>query len=108
MSNWGIISKIAWVSGIIFMVFTVLAAVINYELDKVLYLSTAPASLIDYSLLAAMLPFLVAAVLSFVVAAYSSQGAKSADEKEPEAQEKKTQETETQPDVEDVFKETPT
>ena len=58
MNNWRIINKIAMVFGIIFIVFTVLAAVINYELDKVLYESAAPASLFTYSFLTAMLPFL--------------------------------------------------
>ena len=47
MINWKIINKIALVFGIVFIVFTVLAAVINYELDKVLYSSAAPASFID-------------------------------------------------------------
>jgi len=108
MDNWKIISKIAWASGIVFIVFTVLAAVLNYELSKVLYEAAAPASLFTYTYLTAMLPFLVAVVLSFVVAVFSSQAAKSAGEKEPEAQEKPTHEAETQPDVEDIFKETPT
>ena len=50
-----------------------------------------------------MLPFLLAAVLSFLVAAFSSKAAKSAAEKEPEAQEK-----ETQPEPEGVFTKPPT
>ncbi len=88
--------------------FTGLAAVINYELDKVQYSSAAPASFIDYSIVTAMLPYLVFAVLSFAVYAFSSQAAKSAAEKEPEAQEKEIQQTEIQPEPEDVFTETPT
>ena len=104
MNSWKLVKKIAIVFGIVFIVFTVLAAVINYELSKVLYEAAAPASLFTYSVLTAMLPFLVAAVFSFVVAALSSQAAKSADEKETEAQEKKIQETETQPEPEDLFK----
>lgn len=108
MVNWRIINKFALVSGIVFIVFTVLAGFINYEIDKLLYSSAAPASFIDYTILAAMLPFLVFAVLSFVVVALSSRAIKSEAEKEPEAQEKEIQETETQPEPEDVFTETST
>jgi large-conductance mechanosensitive channel len=90
----------------------VLAAVFNYELNKVLYTSAAPASLFEYSVLVAILPFLLAAILSFVVAVLGSQAAKAADEKEPEMQEKKMAEPEMQnaetQETEDVFKETPT
>ena len=96
------IKKIAVMFGIVFIVFTGLAALINYEFDKVAYSSSIPASFIEYSMFTAMLPFLLAAVLSFVLAALSSREAKSAAEKEP-----KTQKTETQ-ETEDVFKETPT
>ena len=38
MNNWKIIKKFALVFGIVFIVFTVLAGVINYEFDKVLYI----------------------------------------------------------------------
>ena len=100
MNNWRIINKIAFVFGIVFIVFTALAAVINYEFSKVLYESAAPASLFTYTILIAMLPFLVAAVLSFTVYALSSHAAKSEAEKETETQEK-----ETQPEPEDVFTE---
>ena len=97
-------------SGIVFAVFTVLAAVFSYQLNKVLYTSSAPASLFVYSVLVAMLPFLLAAVISFVVAFVISSAAKSEDEEEPEAEEKKTEVTggKTESDIEDVFKETPT
>jgi len=98
MNNWKIINKFAVVFGIIFTVFTVLAAVINYELNKVLYVPGTPASLFEYNVLTAMLPFLLAAVLSFVVAALGSQAAKSAQEKE----------TETQPKPQAASEETPT
>jgi large-conductance mechanosensitive channel len=103
MVNWKIINKFAVVSGIVFIVFTVLAGFINYQIDKLAYTSAAPANFIDYTIFAAMLPFLVFAVLSFVVAALSSQAAKSAAEKEPEAQK-----TKTQPEPEDIFTETTT
>ena len=112
MINWKIVNKFAIVFGIIFIVFTVLAAVFSYELNKVLYTSAAPSSLFYYSLLSAMLPYLLAAILSIVVAVLGSQAAKAAEEKEPEMQEKKKPETEMQEketrEVEDVFKETPT
>jgi biotin transporter BioY len=69
----------------------VLAAVINYELDQVEYLATVPASLIETSILTAMLPYLVAAILSFAVAFLISRAIKSEAEKEPETQEKETE-----------------
>ncbi len=108
MVNWRIISKIAFAFGLIFIVFTVLASFINYELDKLQYSSAAPASFIDYSIITAMLPYLVLAVLSFAVYALSSRTTESEAQKEPEAQEKEIQKTETQPEPEDVFTETPT
>lgn len=107
MNNWRIINKIALVFGIVFVVFTVLAAVINYELDKLSYSSLAPASFFYYSFITAMLPYLVFAVLSFVVYALTLRTIKSEAETEPEAQEKETQQTEKQPEPEDIFNETP-
>jgi len=123
MNNWKLVKKITIVFGIVSIVFIVLAAITNYELNHILYLSSAPASLFDYSITIAMLPFLFVAVLSFVLAFLSSRAAKSETE-ETEAQEKEAkeqaeaeaqaeaevsaQETETEPDAEDVFKETPT
>src|SRR5208283_3501589 len=108
MNNWRLIKILAIVSGIVCIVFTVLAAYVSYKLNHTLYTSLAPASLFDYSILAALLPFLFAAILSFIVAGFSARAAKSEVEKEPEVQEKETQKPETQPGVEDVFKETPT
>jgi biotin transporter BioY len=102
MNNWKIINKFAVVFGIIFIVFTVLSAVINYELNKVLYTSAAPASLFVYSILTAMLPFLVAAVLSFAVAALISRTIKSEAEKEPETQKTETQ-AKQEADVEETL-----
>jgi large-conductance mechanosensitive channel len=83
-------------------VFAGLAALINYEFNQVYYTSAAPASLIEYSVFATMLPFLLAAVVLFAVAALSSREAKSAAKKEP-----KTQKTEAQ-EIGDAFKEMPT
>jgi TRAP-type C4-dicarboxylate transport system permease small subunit len=101
MNNWKIINKFAVVFGIIFIVFTVLSALMNYELNKVLYAPGVPASLFYYNMIVAMLPFLLAAVLSFVVAALGSQATKSAAEKEK-------QESETQPKPQAASEETPT
>ena len=99
-------------SGIVFIVFTVLAGFINYQIDKLLYSSAAPANFIDYTIFAAILPFLVFAVVSFVVVALSLSAIKSEAKKETEMQPKQEEEaekeTETQPEPEDVFTETPT
>ena len=83
-------NKIANVFGIVFVVFSVLAAIISYELDTTLYSAAAPAIFIGLSALTAMLPFIVAAVLSFVVAAIISKSTKSEVEKEPVTQTKLT------------------
>ena len=98
MVNWKLISKFSLVFGVVFIVFAVIAGVINYQMDKLQYSSQVPMSFIDYSVIAAMLPFLVAAVISFVVVVLSPQDAKSAEEKEPETQttlETSTEETPT-------------
>ena len=79
MNNARIINKIAFIFGIIFIVFTVLAVVINYELSKARYVGAPPASLFTYSYLTAMLPFLVAAVLSFLAAFLITRTTKSQD-----------------------------
>ena len=105
MVNWRIINKFALVSGIVFIVFTVLAGFINYEIDKLLYSSAAPASFIDYTILAAMLPFLAAAVLSFTAYAFTQSAAKSEVEQETETPEKEMQQTEMKPEPEEVFEE---
>jgi len=107
--NSKIISKFAWVFGIIFIVFAVLVGVFNYEYDKAYFTSAAPASIFEYGVLIAIWPYLLAAVLLFVVAIFGSRAAKSTEEKEPEMQETKTQEPETQEqETEDLFKETQT
>jgi large-conductance mechanosensitive channel len=85
-------------------VFSGLAALTNYELNGVLYTSSAPVSLFVYTILTTVLPFLLGAVISFVVAALSSQQEKLADEKETETQPKATEAAETQPTPEEDFK----
>ncbi len=74
--------------GVVFVVFSGLAAFINYELDTTLYSSAAPAIFIVLSVLTAMIPFIVSAVLSFAVAFITSNAAKSVAKKEPETQTK--------------------
>ena len=108
MDKWSTIKKFALWFGIVFIVFTVLAALVNLEFDRAYYTTAAPAAITIYSVIAAMLPYLVAAVLLFLAAFLIPRTIKSEDEKEPEAQEKETEETETQSDLEDVLKETPT
>lgn len=80
--------------------FTGLAAILNYELDKLTYSSAAPTIFFVYTILIAILPFLLAAVISFVVAAISSQAAKSTAKKQSEIHGKESGETETQPELE--------
>ena len=102
MNSWKLLRKVAIIFGIVSIVFTVLSAYINYELNHLLYMPTAPASLFEYNVILAMLPFLFAVILSFLVAFYSSRAANSAAETETQEKEK----LETQPEQEkDVFTE---
>ena len=84
--------------GIIFVIFSAFAAIINYELVTTMYSSAVPALFIGMSLLTAMLPFIVSAVLSFAVANITSKIEKSVPEKQQVPQVKQ--------DVD--FEETPT
>ena len=68
MDNWKIVSQIASGFVIVFAVFAVLAALINFEINSYEYGSSAPAGFIQYNALASMLVYLLFAVLSFVVA----------------------------------------
>jgi hypothetical protein len=79
------------VFGIVFIVFSGLVAIINYELDTTLYTSAAPAIFIGLSILIAMLPFIISAVLSFAMAAFISHTIKSKAGKETETQKTETQ-----------------
>ncbi len=83
--------------------FTVLAALLNYAINRVMYTSAAPLELFAYNLIIAMLPFLTAAVVSFVVAALSGQQEKEELEKEQDT----TKTAGTQPEL-DTFTEKPT
>ena len=81
------INKIANVFGIVFIVFSGFAAIINYEIYTTLYTSAAPVIFVVMSILSAMLPFLVSAILSFAVAVIISRTVKSEVEKAAEMRE---------------------
>jgi len=68
MNNWKIVSQIASVFGVVFMVFAVFAALVNYEMLSIEYGSQAPAAFIQISAVDSMVVYLLFAVLSFVVA----------------------------------------
>jgi hypothetical protein len=68
----------------VFAVFTVIVAILNYELDTLIYTSAAPRNFIQLSIVAAMMPYLISAVLSFLVAFIVSSATKSANKKETE------------------------
>jgi len=85
MDNWKIINKIAKIFGIIFVVFSALAAVVNYELATTMYSSAAPAVFIALTVLTATIPFIASAALSFTVAFVAPQSSETT-EKIPETQ----------------------
>jgi hypothetical protein len=87
INNWGIIKKFSLWFGVVFAFFTFLAAVTNYGYNNVIYTSAAPVSLFIYSVLIAILPYLLAAVISFLVFAFSSKELESTVEKELKPQE---------------------
>ena len=93
--------------GIAFIVFAGFAALTNYELNRVMYTSAAPASLFVYNIFTSILPYLLGAVISFVVFTFSSHEETSATEKETEIQKEETKEAEKEPAPEDAFEETP-
>jgi len=76
MNNWKTIGQIASSFGIIFIAFAALAAFFEYETLSYLYGTVAPVGFIQFSVLNAMLPYLMLAVLSFIVAAASRRHTK--------------------------------
>jgi len=68
--------------GIVFVVFSALATVINYELIMNSYLSVPPSKFIIFTILTTILPFLTGAVVSFIVAGVTSSAMSSADQME--------------------------
>ncbi len=75
MNNWKNISQIAVIFSIVFIIFAVVTAIINYQ-GITLYSPLAPTSYVLINIISAMLPFILFAVLSFVVAAIGSRAAK--------------------------------
>jgi hypothetical protein len=66
--NIRIIGQIASIFGIIFVVFAAFAAIVNYEGITAQYGSSIGIEVLQYTLLTAMLPYLLYAALSFTVA----------------------------------------
>jgi preprotein translocase subunit SecG len=73
MNNWKVISRIAALFGITFIVFTILTAFINYQALTIQYTIFVPQDLIQVNTILSMLPYLLFAILSFIVAAVSSR-----------------------------------
>lgn len=85
INNWKIVQKIALGLGAVFAVFTVIAAILNYQLDNLIYnTSQVPKNFIPLSIVNAIIPYLISAILSFLVAFIVSSATKSADKKETE------------------------
>jgi len=63
-----IIGQIASIFGIIFVVFAAFAAIVNYEGITAQYGSSVGIEVLQYTVLTAMLPYLLYAALSFTVA----------------------------------------
>ena len=77
--------------GIVFVVFSGLAALINYEYSITYYTSAVPAKIIEFGVLMAMLPYVVSAILSFAIAGIISRALNSGAEKETEIQKTEAQ-----------------
>ncbi len=84
-------------SGIVFIIFAAIVAVLSYEIDLLQYTSAAPVNFIRLSVVASMMPYLVSAVISFVVAFLTANAIKSADEKMMENQVETNPKQEAQP-----------
>jgi hypothetical protein len=76
MNNWKIVNQIAFSFGIVFIVFAIFAALLNFEINSIAYGSNAPPAFIQLSALGSMLVYLLSAVLSFVVAWITMSSAK--------------------------------
>jgi large-conductance mechanosensitive channel len=97
MSNWKIISQIATGFGIVFIVFAIFAAWINYEIYSIEYGSAAPAAFIQASTVNSMLVFILFAVLSFIVAWITMRSSKEkVSEEMPSAMPEPKHETQTE------------
>jgi len=87
------IQKITLIFGIVFLVFSGLAALITYQIDKLMYSSAAPASFIELGILQSMLPFLAFAAVSFVAMGLIWGQTKPTAETELETEKQPAQET---------------
>ena len=110
LNNWKIIGQIASAFGIVFIVFAILSALINFEINNYEYGSAAPAGFIQVVALGSMLVFLLFAALSFVVAWVISRSTKenTAKEKQPldtleQIGEEKQNETKDEKQDEDII-----
>lgn len=84
MDNWKVIGQITSSFGIVFLAFAAIAAFFEYETLSYMY-GPAPVGFLQFSVLSAMLPYLLLAVLSFIVAAAARRTKKDPIEKlEPE------------------------
>ncbi len=85
INNWKIVKKIALGLGVVFAVFAVIVAILNYRLDNLIYnASQVPKEFIPLSIVNAVIPYLVSAVLSFLVSFIVSSATRSIDKKETE------------------------
>jgi uncharacterized membrane protein len=91
MNNWKLVSQIASVFGIVFIIFAIFAALVNYEMLTIEYGSEAPAAFIQISAVGSMLVFILLAILSFVVAWITTRSTKEkvSEETPPEMPEPK-------------------
>ena len=102
MNNWKIVSKIANLSGAVFAIFSAVTALINYEYFTSLYVSAVPAKLLAFSVITAIVPYVVAAVASFTVAAVVSRAIWQEENEKLEADKGKEEEAKEQPNIDDT------
>jgi hypothetical protein len=97
MDNWKTVNKIAKIFGYIFVVFSVLVAIVNYELVTIMYSSPPPASFIVLNILTATVPLIISAVLSFTVAIVTTKSSEPTEKVSEPQTEPNGDSEETQP-----------
>jgi hypothetical protein len=75
--NWKIVSKIATAAGLISIVFTVISAILTYNLIAITTFQP-PMDYVQMTLLSEMRPYLFYTVVAFTVSAFASRSAKAA------------------------------
>ena len=85
MNNWKVISQIASMSGIVFIIFAAVNAVVTYESIILSYSMFVPTSFIIVSVFSSMIPYLMLAVISFIIAIKGAHAAKEEPIKEASA-----------------------